>query len=406
MIPTMTSSPKKPRTNQTDPVRVGVVVPHIFMQDELLPKVIFSPGHLALALVEGLGAHGITASLFTPGPVKTVVPNVTADLASFRAELAARGDEFLELLKKHPLTFVSLARQVQAELIAKAYDMANRDELDVVHIYTNEEDIALPFAKLCKKPVVFTHHDPFNFLVAYKHVFPKYWELNWISLSLAQRAGMPAGTNWVGNVYHGLDPSVVPPVYAPSGDYFAYLGRIVEPKGLHIAIAAVQAYNRTHKKPAKLKIAGKHYAGYKKDAYWQKHIAPQIEGDAIEYVGFLEGAAKAAFLGNARALLVPSLFAEPFGMVAIEALAAATPVIALDSGALPELITDGKTGFVVSKVLAGDGLDVEKTAKALADQFEGVSAIDLHACRQAFEARFTSERMCGDYADVYQKLRS
>ncbi|MDF2460880.1 MAG: glycosyl transferase group 1, partial [Candidatus Saccharibacteria bacterium] len=184
-----------------------------------------------------------------------------ADLSLFEAELERRGDSYIDLLKKHPLTFISLARQVQAEIIASAYT----GNFDVVHIYTNEEEIALPFSKLSRNPVVLTHHDPFNFLVKYKAVFPKYADLNWISLSLAQRAGMPANTNWVANIYHGLDPERFRPVERPSGEYLLYLGRIIEPKGVHLAIEAAQQSGM------KLKLAGKHYAGGK-DAYWKNSV--------------------------------------------------------------------------------------------------------------------------------------
>jgi glycosyltransferase involved in cell wall biosynthesis len=405
MIPTMISSPRPTKIPELARLRVGLVVPHIFMQDKLLPKVIFSPGSLALGLAAGLPGQDIDVHLFTPGAVTTTVPTSTADLSYFEQELAARDDDYLDLLKKHPLTFVSLARQVQAELIARAYAMANNNELDVVHIYTNEEDIALPFAALCTKPVVLTHHDPFNFLIAYKSVFPKHRALNWISISYAQRADMPEDTNWVGNVYHGLDAAIFSPNYAGDSPYVAYLGRIIEPKGVHLAIAAVKQYNRSHQRQLCLKIAGKHYAGHTKDSYWQKRILPEIDGKEIEYIGFLDGQAKADFLRGARALIMPSTFAEPFGMVAIEALACATPVIGLDSGALPEIIKEGTTGYVVAKQQLPDGtLDEHATAEALAVSLEDTVRIDRHVCRQDFEKRFTLERMCAGYADVYRTV--
>ncbi len=387
-------------------LRVGLVVPHIFMQDRLLPKVIFSPGGLALDLASGLADANIDVSLFSAGPVKTNVSNITADLSYFEDELAGRGYDYLELLKKHPLTFVSLSRQVQAELIAKAYAMANDDELDIVHIYTNEEDIALPFAKLCKKPVVFTHHDPFNFLIAYKNVFPKHKDLNWVSISMSQRDSMPQGTNWIGNVYHGLDESSFTPNYEPKSGYVVYLGRIIEPKGVHLAIEAVKQYNRSHEKKLTLKIAGKHYAGHTKDSYWQERIAPQIDSDEIEYVGFLAGKEKADLLRDARALLMPSIFAEPFGMVAIESLASGTPVIGLGSGAIPEIITDGVTGYVVPKILKAEKLDEATVAKRMAERLSKVQEIGRRSCRKDFEERFSLERMCGDYARIYQNLAS
>lgn len=371
-------------TTPKNSLRIGLVVPHMFMHRDILPQVIFSPGQLALSLADGLQKLGAAVTLFTPGPVETTATTITANLSLFEQELAGRGDTYLDLLKKHPFTFVTLARQVQAEIIAKAYAMANAGKLDVIHIYTNEEETALPFATLCKKPVVLTHHDPFNFLVKYKNNLPKYKQLNWISMSLAQRRGMPPDTHWVGNIYHGLAADTLTPLPHPSGDYVAYLGRIIQPKGVYLAIAAAKEAGVT------LKIAGKHYAGVK-DAYWQEEIKPHL-GDGVEYVGFLRtNAQKRDFLANARALIVPSLFDEPFGMVAIEALACGTPLITLDSGALPEVVTP-QTGYVVAKTRALEGM---------ADAIRSVHTMSRAACRDNFERRFTLERMCREHLAVY-----
>jgi len=385
--------------------RVGLVVPHIFIHRDILPGVIFSPGQLALDLARELQAQGTEVTLFAPGPTSANVPTVTADLSYFETELAGRGDTYLQLLKKHPFTFITLARQVQAELIAKAYAMANNDELDIVHIYTNEEDLALPFAKLCKKPVVFTHHDPFNFLVKYKNIFPKYKDLNWISMSLSQRKGMPPDTNWAGNVYHGIPYALFAPNYQPRGDYVAYLGRIIEPKGVHIAIAAVKQYNLTARQPLHLRIAGKHYAGHAKDSYWQEQIEPLIDGKEIEYVGFIGSLEeKQEFLGGAKALLVPSLFDEPFGMVSIEAMACSTPIVGLDSGALPEVIGSG-AGIIAPKAIKKDSsLDTLKTTASFARAIKDALSIDRHECRQVFETQFTLERMATAHAAIYERL--
>lgn len=387
------------------PLRVGLVVPHIFMQREVLPKVIFSPGTLALELADGLSSLDAEVTLFTPGTVVTKAQDITADLTLFEKELSARGDSYLDLLKKHPLTFVTLARQVQSELIAKAYKMANDDLLDIVHIYTNEEETALPFASLCSKPVVFTHHDPFNFLIRYKSIMPKYKHLNWVSISYAQRADMPVDTNWVGNVYHGHSDTVLRPVHNPSADYFAYFGRIIEPKGVHLAIKALKLYNASAKHPMKLKIAGKHYGDAEKNSYWETSVKTEL-GENIEYVGFIDSPEdKRYFLGNAAALVVPSIFSEPFGMVSIEALACGTPVVALNSGALSEVIDSGLTGFIVDKVVDTDGkLNESATAQAIADWLPQALRIDRAECRGSYEQYFTAEIMCRQYLTLYQKL--
>lgn len=387
------------KMRQKNNIRVALVVPHIFLHRDILSNVIFAPGTLALELAEGLVKNSnVEVSLFTPGPIDTSVPNVNADMSYFDAELATRGDSYVDLLKKHPFVFVSLARQVQAELIAKAYAAANNDEYDLVHIYTNEEDIALPFAKFCKKPVVFTHHDPFNFLIKYKNIFPKYSQLNWLSISMLQRSGMPKNTNWVGNIYHGLDQNVFAPVTKPTNDYFAYFGRIIEPKGVDLAIKAVRLYNKTAEKPIRLKIAGKHYADGGKDDYWQTKIEPELD-ETIEFVGYIKDTkAKNEFLGNAKALLVPSVFEEPFGMVLIEALACGTPIMGLNSGAIPEIITD-LNGILVDKAKS-----VDITITRLCEAISKADTIDRSSCRHDFEKRFTLERMCAEHAKVYREL--
>src|SRR5579863_5493006 len=101
----------KTTTKTKHKLRIGLVVPHIFMHRDILPNVVFSPGQLALNLALGLQQLGAEVTLFTPGPVDTPVTNITADLSLFESELSGRGDKYVDLLKKHPFTFISLARQ-------------------------------------------------------------------------------------------------------------------------------------------------------------------------------------------------------------------------------------------------------------------------------------------------------
>lgn len=390
-------------------LRVALVVPHIFMQNDILPNVIFSPGQLAIDLTNYLTKIGVDVTLFTAGEVTTAGKQVNADLSFFKEELELRGDTYLSLLKKHPLTFITLARQVQASLVADAYKRANDGEFDIVHIYTNEEDIALPFAKFCKVPVVFTHHDPFNFLVGYRHSFPKYKDANWLSISQAQRIGMPKTTNWVGTIHHGLDESLWPRQPIEKENYVAFIGRIIEPKGLHIAIEALRSYNRTTEKPLKLKIAGKHYGNDTKNDYWTKNIEPLLDDPSIEFVGFINDIdRKQEFLAKAKALVVPSLFDEPFGMVIIESLACSTPVIGIESGAIPEIIEEDVTGFVARKKTStaqnGKLIVEQETIENLSTCFGKIDQLDPTACRHAFEQNFTLAKMAAEHKSAYEKL--
>jgi glycosyltransferase involved in cell wall biosynthesis len=242
--------------------------------------------------------------------------------------------------------------------------------------------------------------------VKYKNIFPKYKELNWISMSYAQRQGMPEDTNWIANIPHGISTDTFKPSYSPSGGYIAYVGRIIEAKGVHLAIAAVKEYNKAAKKPLKLKIAGKHYAGHTKDTYWQQRVEPLIDGSEIEYVGFINDAAeKQAFIGNAHSLIIPSIFDEPFGMVMIEALACGTPLIGLDSGAIPEVIEDGKTGTIVSKKYNDQTeLNEEVTVSDLALAISRSMSLDRHTCREAFESKYTLQHMATAHKNTYERL--
>lgn len=381
------------------------------MQNDILPNVIFSPGELALGLADSLVDLGVEVTLFSAGSVTTKAKNVTADLSFFQEELVRRGDTYLDLLKKHPLTFITLARQAQAALVAQAYELANKDQFDLIHIYTNEEDIALPFAQFCKKPVVFTHHDPFNFLVGYRNTFPKYKHLNWLAISNNQRLGMPEDTNWVGTIELGLNETDWPKQSHAKEDYLAYIGRIIEPKGVELAIEAVQLYNQTAKTPLKLKIAGKHYASSAKNSYWEKVIKPKLADSNIEYVGFISSRlAKQAFLSKAQALLIPSLFAEPFGLVMPEALACGTPLIGLDSGAIPDVIEEGVTGFVIKKQFNNRVAEhrepnlSHETIEAMAAAIGRIAKLTPEDCRRAFINRFTMKRMATKHLEAYQKL--
>lgn len=373
-------------------MKIAIVVPHIFMNQDILPDVIFSPGYLALDLAEGLQKIGQDVTLFSPGKVTTSVKNVTADLSLFEHELSLRKDTYIDLLKKHPLVFINLARQVQAEILKDVFERANNNEFDIVHIYTNEEELGLIFSDFCKKPVVFTHHEPFNFLAKYRSIMPKYIHKNWISISDSQRKSMPAGTNFLRTIYHGMDVKKFVPLETSSKDYFAYFGRIIEPKGVHLAIDA--ALNSG----VELRIAGKHYADYSKDKYWTEVIEPKIDGKQIKYVGFIkEDKDKQEFLGNAKALIVPSTWEEPFGMVMIEALACGTPVIGINAGAIPEVVDEGVTGLIVE--------NDKNTVNSLVEAINKIGSIDRKTCRKVFEERFSVERMCKEHLNVYKSLK-
>jgi glycosyltransferase involved in cell wall biosynthesis len=370
-------------------LRIALLVPHIFMWDKI--DTIFAPKYLALDLAEGLRRLGHEVTLFTPGKIHTKVENETVDLKVFSKEVKSitkksiKAGGVSELLKKKPLTFITLARQIQNELVAKCYEMANEGEFDIIHVYTNEEETAMSFAKFVKCPVVFTHHEPFNFLARYRTNFARYKNLKFISISKSQQK-TAKGVNFIGNVYHGIDPMRFELNTEPK-DYFAYIGRIIKPKGVHLAIQACLDTG------SKLKIAGKHYSGHGGDQYWEKKIKPFIDGKQIEYIGYINNDKdKSKFLGNAKALLMPVEWSEPFGMVMLEAMSCGTPVIGFGNGSIPEVVSEKKTGFVI------------KNLTQMKKRMFQIDALDRREVREYVVEKFSLEKMTSQYLAIYTTL--
>src|SRR5262249_50222358 len=131
------------------------------------------------------------------------------------------------------------------------------------------------------------------------------------------------------------------------GGYLAFLGRISPDKGLDTAIRVAQRVGLPLRIAARLPLPYKHDPAVRRDwEYDQDEIQPLLQGPEVELIGQVGGKQKDYFLGNAAALLFPIRWPEPFGLVMAEALAAGTPVIAVRAGSVPELIEDGRTGFI------------------------------------------------------------
>jgi glycosyltransferase involved in cell wall biosynthesis len=125
--------------------------------------------------------------------------------------------------------------------------------------------------------------------------------------------------------------------------------------------------------------------------YFEAKIKPLLNGNGVEFIGEIADAEKSKFLGEASALLFPINWPEPFGLVMIEAMACGTPVLAFRHGAAPEVIDDGVTGFVVD--------DIESAIATI----PRLLSLDRRRIREAFENRFTVERMAINYGALYAR---
>ena len=206
-----------------------------------------------------------------------------------------------------------------------------------------------------------------------------------VSISDSQREPMPPGLNWAATVYHGLPPSLVPFQQGKDG-YLAFLGRISPEKRPDRAIEIAKLAGIPLKIAAKVDPADR--------LYFEEEIEPLLDHPMIEFIGEINDGQKAAFLGNARALLFPIDWREPFGLVMIEAMSAGTPVIAWRNGSVAEVIDDGQSGFIVDSM--------EEAVAAVGR----VSSLKRSAVRKCFERRFTVSRMRDDYVSLYEKLLS
>jgi glycosyltransferase involved in cell wall biosynthesis len=255
------------------------------------------------------------------------------------------------------------------------------DEFDVLHFHI--DFLHAPLVRDIADRTVTTLHGRLDLpdLIPFYAAFP---ELPRVSISTAQRAPIPF-INWLGTVHHGLPHDLLPFTPRPAGDYFAFLGRIAPEKRPDRAIAIAARAG------VPLRIAAK--VDRVDQDYWCQTIAPLVAAHPnVTYIGEIDDREKADFLGNARGLLFPIDWPEPFGLAMIEAMACGTPVVAFRCGSVSEVIDDGISGFIV------DSIDQATAAVARVD------ALDRRRIRETFERRFTAERMARDYVAIYRAL--
>jgi glycosyltransferase involved in cell wall biosynthesis len=255
------------------------------------------------------------------------------------------------------------------------------DDFDVIHFHVDL--LQFPLIRDFADRTLTTLHGRLD-LPDLKPFYAAFPEVPLVSLSDSQRLPMPA-VSWAGTVPHGLPRDLLPFSPRPKGDYLAFLGRISPEKRPDRAIEIAARAGMPLRIAAKVDKVDR--------AYWDMVVAPLVaRHDNVEFIGEIGEAEKASFLGNARALLFPIDWPEPFGLVMIEAMACGTPVIAWNCGSVPEVVDDGVTGFIV-----GD------EAAAVAAVRRAVT-LDRAEVREVFERRFTVERMATDYLSIYRGL--
>jgi glycosyltransferase involved in cell wall biosynthesis len=341
-------------------MRIAQIAP---LTESVPPKLYGGTERIVSYLTEELVRRGHDVTLFASGDSRTSAKLVRC------TDMAVR----LNPVVKDPLPYMVIMLE---EVRRRA------DQFDVLHFHI--DCLHFPLARQFSAPTVTTLHGRLD-LPDLKPLYSAFPDMPLVSISRSQRRPFPRRVAWAGNVYHGLPDDLLPFQPCPEGSYLAFLGRICPEKRPDRAIEIAERVGLPLKIAAKIDAVDR--------AYWDEMVSPLVARHAnVEFIGEINDSQKAAFLGNARALLFPIDWPEPFGLVSIEAMACGTPVIAFQSGSVPEVVDDGITGFVVR--------NVEEAVAAV----HRVPELDRRRVRRAFEERFTSKRMAQDYLAIYSNI--
>ncbi len=252
-------------------------------------------------------------------------------------------------------------------------------QFDVIHFHVDY--LHFPVTRRAGWRSVTTLHGRLD-LPELQALYDEFTEMPVVSISAAQRRPLPQA-NWQGTVHHGL-PADLFAYRSRPGAYLAFLGRVSPEKRVDRAVEIARRAGLPLRVAAKIDCADR--------AYYEAGIAPLLALPFVEFVGEIGEREKNAFLGNAQALLFPIDWAEPFGLVMIEAMACGTPVVAWRGGSVEEIVVDGVTGFIVD--------NMEDAVAAT----RRIPSLDRLACRRHFETAFTASRMAEDYLAVYDAV--
>jgi len=275
-------------------------------------------------------------------------------------------------LRLDPLCVDSLAHH-----IVQLQEVIERlQEFDIMHFHTDY--VHFPFTQKLNIPCVTTLHGRLD-IPDLQPLYNKFPHQRVIAISGSQKGPLPQA-NWVGTVPHGL-PTTLHQPGSGDGGYLAFIGRISPEKGIDRAIEIAIASE------TKLKIAAK--VDKVDVSFYESEIKPSLNHPLVEFIGEINEHQKTDFLGKALALLFPINWPEPFGLAMIESFSCATPVIAFRNGSVPEVIDEGKTGFIVNSV--------PEAVEAVAN----IKDILRAGVRQVFEERFSASDMADKYLQLF-----
>lgn len=352
------------------------------------PKdIIYAPMFIAKSVAEGLTKKGHKVYFFAPkGSKLKVTKIITGNLKSLHGISGKKDLKILSGKYVGPVEKLKLYTLWDEYFVSLMYKTAIKENFDILHVHPVDRTLPLAMA-IQKIPIVYTLHDPIYPWRA--EVFKIFSSKNqyFVSISNAQRKPAPK-LNYAATVYNGIDLKLFP-FSKKAKDHLLFLGRLLPQKGPDVAIqAAIKAKE-------KLLIAGIPNTGQ----YWNTKIKPYL-GRNIKYIGDIPYEKTHKYYGEAKALLCPIQWEEPFGLAFTEGMACGTPVITFRRGSAPEVIKDKKTGFVVKPFTQKGKVNIEGFVEAI----KNIDKIKREDCRKWVEEKFSLEKMVNNYEKVFLKI--
>jgi glycosyltransferase involved in cell wall biosynthesis len=348
----MSATPGPPDGEGGAGLRVGILAPISWR----VPPRHYGPWELFVSLLtEGLVARGVDVTLFATGD------SVTAARLIGTAPTGYSEDASLD------------AKAWEALHVAAAFERAGG--LDLLH--NSADFLPLTYARLVDTPMVTTIHGFAS--DATLPVYQRYADRSaYVAISDADRH--PA-LEYAATIHHGIDLSAFDLRTTP-GRHLVFFGRIHPDKGTAVAIDVALAAG------IPLVIAGI----VQDEAYFRTQIEPRIDGSQVVYLGSVGPEERQEVLGDAIALLHLIDFDEPFGFSVVEAMACGTPVIAHPRGSMPELISSGVNGFLVT------------TPEQAVEAVRAAGGLEREGVRRSIATRFHVDRMVDEYLALYRRL--
>lgn len=338
-------------------MRIAQVAP---LYESVPPQLYGGTERVVSALTEELVARGHEVTLFASGDSLTSAKLVPCAATSLRLDDSVRDGVAYTLME-----------------LAEVFGC--QDDFDIIHNHTDY--FAFPFARHARTPMLTTTHGRLD-LPEIQRVYRYFADAPLASVSKSQRGHVPE-LNWIGTAYNGIDFSHFEP-RREQGTYLAFLGRISPEKRADRAIEVARSLDMPLKIAAKVDDVDREY--------FEHAIRPHLASPLVEFIGEVNEQDKDEFLGNAFAYLFPIDWPEPFGLTMVEAMACGTPVVAMSCGSVPEVVSDGVSGFICHSMWE------------FIDAVPKVASLDRAACRAYAESRFSSLVMADRYEALYAEL--